>query len=245
MAPFSENIKQAFELYKGKLKVLAVIYAFPFVANFVLALIGSRAGDTANPTFEGLSPKFYQAGGLAIVVGIVAIALSLMATVAALRAVDSTEQPDPMKLISGSWSLVAPLLLVSILVGLAIIGGLILLIVPGIIFGLWFSLSAQTLVFENKRGTDALKASKAYVQGRTGYVFVNFLLFVLVLIGIGIVSGILAAIFSNQLGDLVSTAISAFVTSPLSLIFTYVLYKRLKQTPPPTVTPAAAPPAQS
>ena len=63
-----------------------------------------------------------------------------------------------------------PYLWVMILVGLAVCGGLILLIVPGIIFGVWFSLAYCARIIEGIGGTAALKRSKQLVKGNWWYV---------------------------------------------------------------------------
>ncbi len=55
---------------------------------------------------------------------------------------------------------------VSILTGLAVIGGLILLIIPGLIFAAWFSLAVFVAVEEDLKGMAALKRSKELVKGR-------------------------------------------------------------------------------
>lgn len=56
-------------------------------------------------------------------------------------------------------------LVASILVVLAITGGLILLVVPGIIFGLWFSLTFYAMYDEDLDAIAAMKRSKELVSG--------------------------------------------------------------------------------
>lgn len=46
------------------------------------------------------------------------------------------------------------------------LGGLILFIIPGVIFGLWYTFSQQVLVLDGKQGLEALAASKELVKGR-------------------------------------------------------------------------------
>jgi hypothetical protein len=54
---------------------------------------------------------------------------------------------------------------VSVLGGLAIIGGLILLIIPGLIFAAWFSLAPYVVLEEDAKPIEALKRSKDLVSG--------------------------------------------------------------------------------
>lgn len=65
---------------------------------------------------------------------------------------------------------------VNILLNLAVLSGLFLLIVPGIIFLVWFYLAPVILVFEKIKGAKALKESRNLVRGYfwrvLGYTFV-------------------------------------------------------------------------
>jgi hypothetical protein len=54
----------------------------------------------------------------------------------------------------------------GVLTGLAVLGGFILLIVPGIIFGVWFSLAAYAVVAEDLGVIAAMKRSRQLVKNR-------------------------------------------------------------------------------
>jgi len=81
---------------------------------------------------------------------------------------------------------------VTILAGLAILGGLILLIVPGIIFGVWFTFSGYAVILEDREGLSALRRSKQLVKGNGWYVFVVFfILYIIYYVLAGTTAGIL------------------------------------------------------
>lgn len=63
-------------------------------------------------------------------------------------------------------TLVASVLSVTLLQLLILTGGLLLLIVPMFIFAVWFGLAQYAVMFEDKRGLDALAASRALTSGR-------------------------------------------------------------------------------
>ena len=63
----------------------------------------------------------------------------------------------------------------SMLMGLAIVGGLILLIIPGILFLFWFMLAQHVAVLEGSAGSAALGRSKALMKGNVGTGFVLLL----------------------------------------------------------------------
>ncbi|HSX14889.1 MAG TPA: hypothetical protein VLE72_03215 [Candidatus Saccharimonadales bacterium] len=226
LSPFGELFRKSWELYQKKFKTLAMLLALPFIAN-VLSIIGQHGHKSS---FAGFSTSmFVAAGAAALIIGLIFVAISLWIQVAVIYAVDGSEdQPDVSKLLVRSWPMVLPMLLVAILAGLAVLGGLILLIVPGIIFGVWFAFSSYTLVLENQRGTEALKASKALVSGRWGTVFGRLVLLFLVLIGISIVTSIVLVFLPATLRSIASAAVSNFVISPLGVVFTYLFYKELK-----------------
>ena len=64
-----------------------------------------------------------------------------------------------------------PIVLTSILQYLAVGLGFFLLIIPGIIFGLWFTLSEVVVVLEGSSGVEALKRSKALMKGNIANLF--------------------------------------------------------------------------
>ena len=111
---------------------------------------------------------------------------------------------------------ILPLIGTWILVGLAVMGGLILCIVPGIIAAFWFALATQVVVIEGVGGFNAMKRSKELMAGNIGTIFVLGLL--VGLIGGGINFGV-AFIPERHVQAIVSAIISAVVTIFVSAVF--------------------------
>ncbi|MBM5790034.1 hypothetical protein FJZ23_03040 [Candidatus Parcubacteria bacterium] len=63
-------------------------------------------------------------------------------------------------------TLMVPILTVTLLQLLIYMGGMILLLVPMFIFIVWFSLAWFAVLFEGRRGLEALAASRALTRGR-------------------------------------------------------------------------------
>ena len=82
----------------------------------------------------------------------------------------------------------------GIVVSLALLGLFILLIIPGIIFMIYWIFSGFVLMKEKTGIIDSMKRSKAIVKGNWWKVFGFFLLFCLIVIGISIVFSIPAKI---------------------------------------------------
>jgi len=130
---------------------------------------------------------------------------------------------------------------VCILTSLVILVGFILLIIPGIIFAIWFNFSPYINILEGKRGTMALKSSQELVKKRWGATFWRLLIppLLVYLIVMAIVIGLTfmltngqinnASIEQNLLINGISTLIFLLLT-PLFISFSVILYNSLKET---------------
>lgn len=131
-------------------------------------------------TIINLIPQTYLilsvALSAAVFVGNVIIGLWVnVCLVQALAKRYQNEDVNTRILYSKAWSKIGPLFWVSILVGLAVFGGTLLFIIPGIIFAVWFFFASYIAILENVRGTKALSESKKLVSGMWWSVFWRFL----------------------------------------------------------------------
>lgn len=74
---------------------------------------------------------------------------------------------------------ILPLLATYILTGLVICGGLVLLVIPGIVFAVWFLLSTQVAVLEGIAGPKAMGRSRELMRGASAAL-------ILLLLGLGL-----------------------------------------------------------
>ena len=84
-----------------------------------------------------------------------------------------------------------PLLWTSFLMGVAIMGGVILCVIPGIIAAFWFVLSTQVVVVEGLSGFKALKRSRALMTDNIGTSFVLGLVMVPIYWGVEVLIAVL------------------------------------------------------
>ena len=105
---------------------------------------------------------------------------------------------------------IGPLIWTWILMGAAIMGGLILLIIPGILCMLWFGLAQYVVVLEDKSGGAALSRSKKLVQPNMG----TFLILGIVLVIIAAMLGGIAN-FIPQIH--VKTAVQILINSVVTM----------------------------
>jgi hypothetical protein len=116
----------------------------------------------------------------------------------------------------------------GLLIALVVYAGFILLVVPGVIFGLWFSLTIPVIIAENLPVTAAMSRSKELVKGNLGKVFGVGLLALVISFAINIPfsyggqilsmiitnNGLVSALIANtfgSIGQLLSIPISASV----------------------------------
>lgn len=199
-----------------------VVIGGMLVMGFLGAVIWSQTGGVA----AGI--LFFTFG--LIFVGAIVI-LQIWAQVSMLYVVNSTEKVGVIdayrntlpKLLSYAW--------ITCLVSLVVIGGMVLLFIPGIIVGVWIGLAIYVFILEDVRGMNALIKSKEYVKGRWWPVFgrfvsVGFLFFV---------AQNIIDVIAKKGGFLVGgtffvmSIVLSLLTTPFITIYAYLIYRNLKR----------------
>ena len=105
-----------------------------------------------------------------IILIIIQIAVALWATNALIlfinELLNGNKEPESDKITEKAWQLIMPLVIVGLLQTIVILGGFLLLIIPGIIFSVWYVFAQISVVLDNKRGMASLSFSKSLVNGR-------------------------------------------------------------------------------
>jgi uncharacterized membrane protein len=104
-------------------------------------------------------------------------------------------------------------LIMSILTTLIVVGGIILLIIPGIYFGLRLKFAAYLVIDKNLTAVDAVKESWKMTKGNVWNLF-----FFGILLGLVNILGFLCLI------------VGLFITVPLSMLATAFVYRKLLNT---------------
>lgn len=233
---------EAWAIYKNRLKTLIAIGLIP-LAGYALLLVLATAVSVMSKGFLKESTASIQpwiiAGAILFIIAIIPlIYIGLWATVAQLFAIkDQTEGIGWKEAFKRSRSKIWVFFGTSLLTGLAVLGGTILLIVPGIIFALWFSQSPYVVVEENLANASALKRSKYYVKGRLGQVFGKLFYIGIITFGLYIILVVILAVLDAVLGlksEYTSwiSNIFSLIWTPMATVYTYQLYKHLKATRP-------------
>ena len=148
-----------------------------------------------------------------------------------------------------SSDLIWPVIYTSFLVTLIVLGGTLLLIIPGIIFAVWYSFTFYTVIFENIKGLNALSASKSMVAGRwlpvawrlliTALVF-GFLNYALSFVFAYLIRLAPAPVFIQSAAASALASLAGAITTPLSIGAILILYQSLKQNPVIQQTPSSS-----
>jgi hypothetical protein len=164
-----EIISTSWNLYKNNWQKLLPYLGIMFLPSLVVGIIafgGNSLYNSLSNSVELLVSVIIAGVIGAIILGIV----SLWATMALIKAIHLANTGS----LANNWRqeftstkhLIWPVIYTLILQFLVIFGGTILLIIPGLIFSVWFMFTFYIVVIEEKRGVEALKASKTLVTGR-------------------------------------------------------------------------------
>jgi hypothetical protein len=157
--------------------------------------------------------------------------LFIQAYIAVILFIKDGYQGDPKKLFKEARSSVGPYLWLEILTTILVLLWFLLLIIPAIIFSVFYSFALFAFFFEGKRGMAAIRRSKELVKGYWWPVFWRTLV-------IGLIFWIFGMIISLPLVFLPEDSLGAslwnflvqivnFLTGPLSVIYLYGVYKEL------------------
>jgi hypothetical protein len=230
----TELITSSWQAYREKLQTILLIQLVPLVATIVfgfLAVMSSNGFDmsgSAQVTPESMIGMLV--GGLSLsLFGLLAVsALSVWSmtamTIVALSKENMTASAAFLAAKHYYWSMA--------LVGFLIYGitmvGLLLAIIPAIIFSIWFALAGCIVVAEKKGGIAALVASRRYVSGRwlavAGRIIgVGFLVSIVFGIAVGIISTM-----SEAVGELFQLVGNLLFLTPLLVLLIAQVYTQLK-----------------
>jgi hypothetical protein len=219
-----------------------------FVPNFVLGLAGVASLYLDR---YATSDAFVLTNNLIVIAVFVAcIIFTIWASMAIAKYLGSIIQKKTTiaykEAFTSTSHLIWPVVYTSLLVALIVIGGTILLIIPGIIFSIWFSFTFYAVLFEEKRGAAALRSSKELVVGRWWSIFWRLfapgfffaLVFMILSYSLTYLLDVLLGGFTLIIVNGVVTSILSAIVSPLTALTTIILYFSAKENPAPVAPPA-------
>jgi hypothetical protein len=227
-----EILSTAFQLYRRHWRTLLAIAAVVVVPLTLLQyLLGDWLRSRGEVTsYQQISTATWAVGAAGLVAGLAGLLMYLVLTGAITRAVAAEvagEDPSVEQSYRFGFHRLGSVLLVSVLVGLATIGGLILFVIPGIWIGVRLAVSVEALVVEGRRGTQAMGRSWELVGGHWWHAFGA-----LVVAGLltGIVNAVITAPFNNTgwFVQAIAAAVATVITLPYGVLVGVLLYLDLR-----------------
>ncbi|MCC6639499.1 hypothetical protein IT409_02990 [Candidatus Falkowbacteria bacterium] len=232
-------ISQSWNLYKTSIKQFIAPLSYLVLTSAII---------TFATTIAALKPALVIPALLLGCIAILALIYINLTIIMGCWNVLNSQSLNWNELYASSYKKLGRFIFIAFVSGLIVVGGMILLIIPGIIFAIWYQFAAlnQLLSDEKLTVSQALANSKNLVVGRWWQTLWKTIApqivfgFFVGLLG-GVVGGLIpgsAQDFTNltavALENLGSIIISAIAT-PLLAFPTLLLYKSLKENPVATV----------
>jgi intracellular septation protein A len=222
----------AFQLYRRYWRTLLPIAALVVVP---LTMLEHAVGDWVHSHGQQLqdqvvSTSFWAEATAWLLAALAGLLLYQVLTGAITRAIAAEvagQDPGVEQSYRFGFARLGPILVVSILVGLATLLGLIVFIIPGIYIGVRLAVSTQALVVEGKQGTEAMRRSWDLVGGHWWHAAFTVLLAGLLT---EVVNAVITAPFSADawLAQAVAAAVATTVTLPFGALVGVLLYLDLR-----------------
>ncbi len=153
------------------------------------------------------------------------------------------------KIMIEAWHLIIPVAVVALIQTAIIAGGLLLFIIPGLIFVVWFAFAQMSVIIDKQHGLKAFSFSHDLVKGRFWYATWKLMGGLLIFLTLfSLLFGLTIAILTPLLGldptaidlaiaagetpiwmEVISTLSETFIVTPILLIYITLLYEYLKK----------------
>jgi hypothetical protein len=204
-----ELIKDSFNIFFEKKNILSLVLIYLPLIPFQLLFYFQE------------NINFFPPTGVIILINLVYLVvylLTLLAGVSAIKRVTAKESVDVKRIYTFALKNLWKFSLLVVLVFLVSLGGFILLIIPGIIFGTWFSFSNFIFVDKGLGVKASMGKSRELVKGRFWAVLGRLLVF-------GLFSGLAGFIVSVIPFGIGQTLVT--LAGALFMLPSFLLYKEL------------------
>jgi hypothetical protein len=201
-------------MYKTFAKhLLAIAFVIYLIAAVITALLALAAGTVG-----------ILLGSLVSIVAAFVLQATLVKAVQDVR--DGHADLSIGETVRGALPFIAPVALASILAGIAITIGLLLIIVPGLFLITIWAVIVPVIIIERSAALASFGRSRQLVRGHGWHVFGTLVLVYIIMLVVNIVLGLIFSALPHVWGDGLSSVISGTLISPfLALVVTLVYYR--------------------
>ena len=215
MNPLSGVLDEAWRMYKTFAKhLLAIAFVIYLIAAIITALL-ALAGGTIGILL----------GSLVSIVAAFVLQATLVKAVQDIR--DGHADLSIGQTVSEAMPFLGSVALASILAGIAITIGLILLIVPGLFLITIWAVIVPVIIIERSGALASFGRSRQLVRGHGWHVFGTLVLVYIIMLVVNIVLSLIFSALPHVLGSGLSSVISGTLISPFLAIVVTLVYYRL------------------
>ncbi len=224
-------LSDAFSLYGANIGVLigvgVVIY---LISGILQGILGE--------------PNEWYLSLIASIVSIIATAIYTGFVVKVVQdARDGIRDATVGDLVSAAMPAVGPLIIMSILFGIAVVIGFVLLIIPGLVLLTLWAVTAPSIVVEGRGPIEAFGRSYQLVKGQAWTVFGIIVCVFLILVVSYIIMGVIGGAIGGVIGFIIVAVIVQALFMPVYALVSSVLFFELgggENAPAAAVEPGAA-----
>jgi hypothetical protein len=211
-----ELFSKSWSLYVKRFKSLILIYLLPLALIILGEALDAR--QTVSALFVGSILMF------------LAIILSVAAAIALITTID--KGTDFIASYQAGFKSFWAWIWIAILAELAIIGGFVMFIIPGIILSVQLAFAIYVLVLEDKHGMQALVQSREYIKGYWWAYFGRALLLCLVICALMFVAYLPFALLLGKAAALIVYGIILLCVVPFAMCYTYEIFDNFRRLKP-------------
>jgi hypothetical protein len=231
-------LSAAFEIYKDNatnliLIVAIVVVPLQFISHFLSGVVFEPQKQTVTIGTVTVTETAARSFGTGLLVLLITLAIGIIITsalqAAIIRAAAQATVGDPVDVNESyrfGFAHFGGVLGASILVGIVVAIGIILLVIPGIIFATMLAVTIPVLVIERKGVTASMSRSWELVKGHFWHVLGTIVVAALIA---GFVGGLIGLIGgSNWFLAWIFGSIGQIIVAPFSAMVTVLLYLDLR-----------------
>jgi hypothetical protein len=214
MNPLSGVLSEAWQMYKTFARHLLAIAFVIYLAAAVIAALLGLAGGTIGAIL----------GSLVQIVAAFLLQATLVKAVQDVR--DGRADMSIGDTVRAATPYLGAVAVASILAGIAITIGLILIIVPGLYLITIWAVIVPVIVLEQSGALASFGRSQRLVRGNGWHVFGTLVLVYIIMLVVGIILGLIFSALPHSLANGLSSIISGTLIAPyLALVVTLVYYR--------------------
>jgi len=216
-----EILFESWRLFKENFQLVLIVTLIVYIPiNIILSFIPTETLFEQNGLLQGFTDYIRIVQILEELIGIIAT----MAIAFIIKSKLDGNIINYKMALKKSFSRWAPAIWTNILLGLLLLGLFLLLIIPGIIYAVYWMFTLYAVVLYDKSGKDALNYSKNVVKGRWWKVFCYSLVFGILSLVVGIATGIPSwflpeSFFLTIISDVFIDVVASFFTVVFAVFF--------------------------